>query len=149
MHEITGEAPCEAPVHAVWEALARFDDIEVWLDGCTHCEIYTTERAGVGMGRRLEVSRMALLEVVTEWKPDEALSYEIIGFPEPISTASSRWTLEPRDSGTYVTVTTSVEMGRGFLGTAAYELLVKSRLRDTMQKAATGLVEHVELALKG
>jgi hypothetical protein len=101
----------------VWATLAAFDRISEWADGVSHSAYTTVATEGVGAARRVQVSaRMALIETVTIWEPDQTLAYTLEGLPPLVESVTNRWDLEPAAGGTLVTLTTIIDPGTGLAG---------------------------------
>ncbi len=98
----------DAPPTRVWEILAAFDRLAHWAPAIDHTSYLTTQRDGVGTARRVQVKRTTLVETVTEWEPGSALAYDIEGLPPFVPPVSNRWTLRAADTGTEVTLATTV-----------------------------------------
>ena len=81
MPDITETIEIVAPVADVWGVLADFESIARWAPNVDHSSLTTPQPAGVGAGRRVQVGRNALLEVVITWEPEQTLAYELTGLP--------------------------------------------------------------------
>jgi carbon monoxide dehydrogenase subunit G len=99
----------EAPVAAAWKILADFAAISRWAPGVDHSSWASETREGVGAVRRVQAGRVALLETVVEWRPDELLSYRLTGLPPAAGTVTNTWRLAADGDGTVVTLTTRIE----------------------------------------
>jgi len=97
----------------VWAALTAFDRISAWAPDVTHSSFTTEATEGVGMARRVQVGRLALIETVTTWDPPSTLAYRIDGLPPVVAGVTNRWDLALDPVGTHVSLTSIVTPGRG------------------------------------
>jgi hypothetical protein len=100
-----------APVGAVWDVLARFDDIADWAPAVVDHSAAMGGGDGVGRARRIQAGRSTVVEVVEVWDPPARLAYRLEGLPRPIRRAVNEWRLEPDGAGTRATLTSEVEVG--------------------------------------
>ena len=98
-----------APTDVVWSALARFDRIVDWAPDVDHSEATTKPATGEGAGRRVQVKRLVLIEVVTEWVEESTMAYTIEGMPFPADRVVNRWELE-RAGPEHTTVTVTIDI---------------------------------------
>lgn len=99
----------DAPVAAVWKALADFAEISAWAPNVEHSSWTTAQHEGIGTVRRLQVGRLALLERVVEWTEDQVLAYQLNGLPAAAGTVTNTWRLRADGDGTAVTLTASID----------------------------------------
>ena len=126
--ERTSSATVAGSPAEVWAALAAFDRISAWADNVDHAALLTDGPPGVGMARRVQVGRMALVETVTTWDPDVELAYTITGLPPIVRSVENRWTLRSAAEGTLVSLTTSIDPGpspRGRIGSRVLGLVLR------------------------
>jgi hypothetical protein len=76
----------------------------------------------------------ALVESITEFDPPATLAYDIEGLPARLRRVANRWTLRPAGEATVVTVTSTVEIGRGPLADLAERIVgrVMAKQSDAM-----------------
>lgn len=101
----------ERPLDAVWGALADFAGISRWAPNVDHSCMTTDERAGVGIVRRVQVGRNALLERVVEWERGKTLGYVIEGLPPLVRSVTNTWELDGSGDSTTVKLTTRIVAG--------------------------------------
>ena len=134
-----------AEAQAVWDVLADFGAISSWAGIVDHSCLLSPSVQGVGPGtvRRVQVGRDALVERITEFDPPRALAYDVEGFPRQLRHLNNRWTLSPANGGTFVTLTTTIEIGHNPLQQLAERAVVRfsAKQLDTM---LTGLAERLE-----
>ena len=130
-----------APPQQVWATLAAFDRISQWAGNVDHSAYTTDADSGVGAARRVQAGRIAVLETVTEWQPENTLAYRLEGLPPLARSVVNRWTLEPAAGGTTATLTTVIEPLSGPRGRVGTKVLgaILTRATDAM---LTGLAAH-------
>ena len=148
MPDITETIEIVAPVAAVWAVLADFESVARWAPNVDHSSLTTPQPAGVGAGRRVQVGRNALLEVVITWEPEQTLAYELTGLPPIVRSVVNEWRLEPTGANaTTVSLTSRIEAGprppQKLAARAFGRVLARSSrtlldgLRDEAERAAT------------
>jgi len=101
----------DRPVATVWATLANFADISRWAPNVDHSCLTSDREGGVGAIRRVQSGRVALLETVTVWEPEQLLGYSISGLPSVIRSVTNTWSLRASGSTTDVTLTSEVDAG--------------------------------------
>jgi carbon monoxide dehydrogenase subunit G len=128
-----------ADPQTVWEVLADFGGIHDWLPGVDHsCMLSTRADGPVGTARRVQMSRMTLVETITEFDAPAELAYDIVGLPRFLGRFNNHWSLRSDGSATAVTLTTTVDLGPGRIRGLAARLvcLVLAKMSsDTMLAA--------------
>jgi uncharacterized protein YndB with AHSA1/START domain len=101
-----------APPAKIWAVLADFPAIVAWAPNVDHSSAATEARGGIGAVRRVQVGRIALLETIVDWQPNERLAYTVEGLPPIAGSIVTTWDLVENDrddaTETKVTVTTVV-----------------------------------------
>lgn len=143
MAELTETITVDRPPAEVWEVLAAFERIAKWAPNVQHSSLTTDRADGVGAVRRVQVGRNALLEEVTEWKPEERFSYAITGLPPVVRSAVNTWQLSPTAGRTEVSLTSDIDAGP-----RPPQLLVARIIGRAMAKASremlSGLQHHLD-----
>ena len=140
-----------AAPQALWEVLADFGSISSWAGNVDHsCVLeHGADGSPLGMSRRVQVGRNALVERITAFTPpgsDEssALGYDIEGLPRRLRRLANRWDVRPADDGrTEVTVTSTVEIGENLLARAAENVVCRAMAKQS-DAMLTGLANEVE-----
>lgn len=66
----------------------------------------------MGASRRVALGSNVLIENIVDWKPGEAMAYEIDGLPSALARVENRWEIRPSaDGGSEVSLSCSVEPG--------------------------------------
>lgn len=135
MTDISRSRTISAPPQAIWDVLADFGSLSSWADGVEHsCILNHGPDGPVGTTRRVQVRHDALVESITEFDPPATLAYDIEGLPARLRRVANRWTLRPAGEATVVTVTSTVEIGRGPLADLAERIVgrVMAKQSDAM-----------------
>lgn len=135
MTDISRSRTISAPPQTIWDVLADFGSLSSWTDGIEHsCILNHGPDGPVGTTRRVQVRRDALVESITEFDPPTTLAYDIEGLPTRLRLVANRWTLRPAGEATAVTVTSTVEIGRGPLAGLAERIVgrVMAKQSDAM-----------------
>jgi len=131
MAEVTETITVDRPPAEVWKVLAAFERLAEWAPNVQHSSLTTDRADGIGAVRRVQVGRNALLEEVTEWEPEERLSYAITGLPPVVRSAVNTWRLSPTTGGTEIRLTSTVDAGN-----RPPQLLVARIIGRVMAKAS-------------
>jgi carbon monoxide dehydrogenase subunit G len=131
----------QAPVEAVWEALADFGAISRWGTGVDQSNLLTEGPIGLGTTRRVQVGRNTLRETITTWEPGVKLAYSLVGLPPVVRAVTNTWELVAEGSSTKVTLTSTVK-GRPLIAH-----LVAGKLGKAGVQLVDGLSKHVTGAL--
>lgn len=153
MSDITETIEIAAPVADVWAVLADFESIARWAPNVAHSSLTTGRCDGVGAGRRVQVGRNALIEVVITWEPEQTLAYELSGLPPIVRSVVNEWRLEPAGMHTTtVSLTSRIEAGsrppQKVAARAFGRVLARSSrtlldgLRDHVERAAAAASRH-------
>ena len=127
----------------VWAALADFGKIAQWASNVDHSCLTTTAGEGLGVTRRVQVGRNALLERVVEWAPGEALAYALEELPPVVRSATNRWLLVDAGAATTVTLTSTIDTGPR-PPQKAIARVVGRTMRKASRQMLDGLKAHVE-----
>ena len=135
----------DAAPDAVWTALDDFGSISGWADNVEHsCILEQPDGAMVGLARRVQVGRNALVERIVDHDPPRTLAYDIEGLPPRLRTVRNRWRVAPAGQGrSVVTLVSTVEIGPRPPQRLAERVVgrVLARQSDVM---LAGLAAHLE-----
>jgi hypothetical protein len=144
--EIAAARTLAAELDAVWEVLADFAAISAWADNVEHsCLLERSDDGGpLGMSRRVQVGRNALVERIVVFEAPTTLAYDLEGLPPRLRTVRNRWELAPQgERSTLVTVTTTVGIG-GRPPQQLAERVVGRMISRQSVVMLTGLAAHLE-----
>ncbi len=134
-----------APIEHVWQVLADIGNIYQWNPGVIESYCTTEQIAGVGASRFCNLgSNNYLDEKVVEWEDKQCLTIRIVGTNLPFNTADIRFTLQPDNEATVVTVSPDYELKFGILGSLLDYFYVRHSYMKGMKALLAGLKQHVE-----
>jgi ligand-binding SRPBCC domain-containing protein len=129
----------------VWALLADLEAVERYNPGVRAARIEGSTRTGVGAKRVCDLHPNGrVVERVTVWEEQRALGLEVVESPFPIH--FMRWVtkIDPRGDGTVITQDLEYQVKLGPLGWVLDRLVMKRKLRATLDSVFAGLVEHAE-----
>ncbi|MGV0792964.1 SRPBCC family protein [Mycolicibacterium sp. XJ1819] len=127
----------------IWELLADFGAISSWVDNIDHSCLLVRGTEPVGTTRRLQVGRSVLVERIVAVDSPDTLAYEIEGLPGWLGRVTNRWTLQPQEASTAVTLTSTVEIGARPDQRLAERVLARALARQS-DKMLAGLARRME-----
>ena len=136
----------DAPAGAVWERLARLEDIQLWSEAVVAASCPDGRSRGVGAER---VCRLAggvtIRERWLEWQEGSGFVYEGVGVPF-VARARNRWTVQPHGSRTMLISEADVWLKGGLIGRLMSPLASRQigRVASRTLAAFAYLVEHGE-----
>lgn len=137
----------DAPVTAVWAALADIGNIARWNPGVEASHLTSQQGEGVGACRYCDLGGKNFLdEEVVAWQPNEQLTMRINGTNMPFAIADIRFFLQPDGSRTRVTVSPEYRLKYGPFGILLDRLFVHNTYKKGMGSLLHGLKEFVESA---
>jgi ligand-binding SRPBCC domain-containing protein len=137
----------EAPPDKVWAVLASLDALQDYDPGVTRSQIITAAKEGLGAARECHVaSGGSFRERVAEWKPCEALAFELFECTLPVKKLRHRYTLAPEEGGTRVRQRMEYELKLGPLGRVMDAFMVRRRWDAGIKGFFSGLKRYVESA---
>lgn len=154
MNEFTVNTTINAPVDAVWAALADIGDIAAWNPGVQASHTTSAQAEGVGACRHCDLGGKNYLdEEVVTWRENEAITFRIVGTNMPFDSADPqggdsaphiRFTLTPIGDQTQVTCSPIYKLKYGVAGTLMDKLFVARTYKSGMEGLLAGLKKHVE-----
>jgi hypothetical protein len=145
MIRLSGSVCIDAPAAAVWEQLARLEDIKLWAEPIHRATCEAGRSRGVGARRRCELSGNVVVEERwVAWDEGRSFRYEGFGIPL-VKRASNTWSVSPHgERQTLLTSEAEVEIKWGWPGTLLEPLLgfAMRRMAPNSLAAFKYLVEH-------
>jgi carbon monoxide dehydrogenase subunit G len=145
MTTIQHEVHAACSPERLWALLADLEAVERYNPGVRSAAIEGSRRTGVGARRSCELlPKGRVVERVTHWEEGRALGLEVAESDWPIH--FMRWVtrLEPSGGGTRITQSLEYEVKFGVLGWVLDSLVMRRRLRATLDEVFAGLVRHAE-----
>jgi ligand-binding SRPBCC domain-containing protein len=135
----------DAPPEKVWSVLATLDALDRYDPGVKKSEIVTPTREGPGSARRCELRPGGWFkERVAEYRPHEALAFELFECTLPVRRLRHSYTLTPQDGGTLVRQRMEYELKLGPLGKLLDALVVRRKWDAGVKSFFAGLKRYVE-----
>ena len=141
MFTLTETVCIDAPPDAVWNCLARIEDIPQWSRAVISARTTPGRERGVGAERicRL-VGGITLTEHWLEWHEGSSFTYEGEGLPG-VRVARNTWSVEPSGSQSILRSEAHVEFKGGPL--AGLMGLIAKRQSHRMGRQTLGAIKHL------
>ena len=135
----------DAPVTAVWAALADVGNIYLWNPGVKASHLTSEQSEGNGTCRYCDLGGNNFLkEEVVTWELEQKLTMRITDTNMPFKTADIRFSLQPSYGKTIVTVSPIYTLKYGPIGQMIDWFMVKNTYQKGMQSLLKGLKTHIE-----
>lgn len=135
----------DAPADKVWSVLATLDALERYDPGVKKSEIVTPAREGPGTARRCDLAPGGWFkEKVGDWRPNEAISFELFECTLPVRRLKHSYTLAPDGAGTRVRQRMEYDLKFGPLGKLMDAVLVRRKWDAGIKSFFTGLKRYIE-----
>jgi ligand-binding SRPBCC domain-containing protein len=134
-----------APRDKVWSVLASLDALDQYDPGVKKSQVVSSRTAGLGAARQCDlVPGGWFKEKVTEWRPQEALAFELFECTLPVRRLKHSYTLTPDSGGTIVHQRMEYELRFGPLGKLMDALMVRKKWNSGIKSFFAGLKHYVE-----
>ncbi len=134
-----------APPEKVWAALAALDELHHFDPGVKKAVIISTAREGIGAARQCDLKPGGWFkEKVAEWKPGQALAFELFDCTLPVRRLRHSYTFAAADGGTLVTQHKEYVLKFGVLGKLMDAVMVRRKWDAGIKSFFAGLKKHVE-----
>ena len=135
----------DAAPERVWAALASLDALDRYDPGVAKAEIVSAQKEGPGAARRCDLTPGGWFkEKISEWKPHEALAFELYECTLPVRRLKHRYTLAPDSGGTVVRQRMEYELKFGVLGRLLDTFVVRRKWNAGIRTFFSGLKHYVE-----
>lgn len=145
MGTLNHEVRIQAPVEAVWKAVADLAAVQHWNPMVASARYTSERREGVGAARRCELKPKGWVEErVWDWNPPHAIGLEVTASGWPI--ASMKWKTELRDDrdATRLSQAMDYKVKFGPLGLLVDVLMMRRMLKKGVDEALRALKRYVE-----
>ena len=145
MTTLNHEIYAECPVDRVWALLADLEAVERYNPTVQAAEVVGPHKTGVGARRSCSlIPKGSVVERVTHWQEGEVLGLEVAESDWPVE--YMRWVtrLEPAQGGTRLTQRLDYKVKFGPLGWLLDVLVMKRKLRTTLDAVFKSLVQQAE-----
>lgn len=135
----------EAPVEAVWKALADLAAVQHYNRMVASARVVSDMREGVGATRRCELKPKGWVEErVWEWSPPRAIGLEVAVSTWPVVFMKWRTEIQAEGRGTVVSQELSYKMKFGPLGALMDALMMRRKLDKGIAEVFDDLKRFVE-----
>jgi ligand-binding SRPBCC domain-containing protein len=135
----------DAPPEKVWSALASLEMLGRYDPGVAKAEIVSETREGPGSARRCDLTPGGWFkEKVSEWRPHEALAFELYECTLPVRRLKHSYRLVPDGNGTVVQQRMEYQLKFGPLGKLLDAVVVKRKWIAGIKGFFSGLKRYVE-----
>lgn len=134
-----------APREKVWSVLASLDALDQYDPGIKKSKVVSSQREGHGAARQCDLTPGGWFkERVAEWRPHEALAFELFECTLPVRRLNHSYTLTPDSGGTIVKQRMEYELKFGPLGKLMDAMMVRKKWNIGIQDFFAGLKHYVE-----
>lgn len=135
----------DATPERVWSVLASLDALAKYDPGVSKSEIVSSAKEGPGAARRCDLKPGGWFkERVADWRPNEALSFELYDCTLPVRRLRHGYTLVREGSATIVRQRMEYELKFGLLGKVLDAVMVRRRWNAGVQGFLSGLKRYAE-----
>jgi ligand-binding SRPBCC domain-containing protein len=135
----------DATPEKVWSVLARLDALANYDPGVAKAEIVSAAKEGPGAARRCDLTPGGWFkERVTDWRANEALSFELYECSLPVRRLRHSYTLVREGEGTVVRQRMEYELKFGPLGKLLDAVMVRRKWSSGIKGFLAGLKRHAE-----
>jgi|SRR5688572_12708039 len=146
MATIKNEIIINAPIEKIWEALAEIDKLDRYDPTVKKSTAITPSKSGIGAKRKVEMQdgKNWFEESVTEYKVNEALTYELSACSFPVDKLKHRYSFETVGSQTKVKQVMEYTVKYGFLGKLLDAIMIRKQSDTGIKKFFAGLKAFTE-----
>ena len=146
MTTLHNEIIIDAPIGKIWNALSTIDQLERFDPTVKKSKVLTAANSGVGAKRKVDMldGKNWFEEKVTEYKPNEALAFELTACSFPIHHLTHSYSFEPVGQQIKVKQVMQYQVKFGFLGKIMDALMVRKQSDQGIKKFMNGLKSFTE-----
>jgi ligand-binding SRPBCC domain-containing protein len=135
----------DAPPEKVWSVLASLDTLAKYDPGVARSEIVSAVKEGPGAARRCDLKPGGWFnERVADWRPNEALSFELYECTLPVQRLRHSYALVSEGGGTVVRQRMEYELKFGPVGKLLDALMVRRKWTAGIKGFLSGLKGYAE-----
>ena len=129
----------------VWSVLASLDALAKYDPGVSKAEIVSAAKEGPGAARRCDLTPGGWFkERVADWRPNEALSFELYECSLPVRSLRHSYTLVRDGGATIVRQRMQYELKFGVLGKLLDAVMVRRKWNAGIKGFLSGLKHYAE-----
>lgn len=146
MTTINNEITINAPIEKIWEALTDVEMLDKYDPTVKKSTALTTTKSGMGAKRKVSMldGKNWFDEEVTEYKPNEVLTYTLTACSFPVHKLKHSYSFEKVGNQTKVKQVMQYEMKFGFFGKIMDALMVRKQSDKGIKKFFAGLKSFTE-----
>jgi ligand-binding SRPBCC domain-containing protein len=135
----------DAPPEKVWAVLATLDALDRYDPGIEKSEVVSPTREGLGSARRCNLEAGGWFkEKVSDWKPHEAIAFELFECTLPVKRLKHSYTLTRDEGGTLIRQRMEYALKFGPVGSLLDALVVRKKWDAGVKGFFAGLKRYVE-----
>ena len=146
MTTLNNEITIDAPIGTIWNTLSTIDMLDQYDPTVKKSTAMTPNKSGMGAKRKVDMldGKNWFEEHVTEYKPNEALAFELTACSFPIHRLTHSYSFESIGQQIKVKQVMQYEMKFGFLGKIMDALMVRKQSDQGIKKFMAGLKSFIE-----
>jgi ligand-binding SRPBCC domain-containing protein len=146
MTSLKNEITIDAPVETIWNILASPELLDRFDPTVKKSTLITNEKTGIGAARKVNMldGKNWFDEKITEFQPNEALTYQLTDCTFPIKGLKHSYSFEKSGSGTKVKQVMEYTVKFGLLGKLMDRLMIRKQTDAGIKKFFAGLKQYAE-----
>lgn len=146
MTTLHNEIIINAPIEKIWEALSSIEKLDKFDPTVKKSVALSPAKSGIGAKRKVDMKdgKNWFEEKVTEFKPNEALTYQLTDCSFPIKGLKHSYTFEKTGTQIKVKQVMQYTVKFGLLGKILDSLMIRKQTNSGIQKFFEGLKEYAE-----
>lgn len=146
MTTLNNEIVINAPIEKIWEALSVTDNLEKFDPTVKKSVCITNEKSGLNAKRKVDMldGKNWFEEMVTEFKPNESLKYQLTDCSFPINGLTHSYTFEKLGNNIKVKQVMQYSVKYGVIGKILDSLMIRKQTDSGVKKFFDGLKEYAE-----
>jgi ribosome-associated toxin RatA of RatAB toxin-antitoxin module len=146
MTRLKNQITIKAPLTKIWSILADLEALGKYDPTISACTALTGVKSGIGARRKvlMKDGKNWFEEKVTEWQPNESLTYTLTDCSFPITGLAHRYTFLESNNATTVIQAMEYTVKFGLLGSLLDVLMIKRQTSEGIQKFLQGLKHFAE-----
>ena len=146
MTTLNNEITINAPIEKIWEALSSIENLDKFDPTVKKSTPITQGKNGIGAKRKVDMldGKNWFEEMVTDFKPNESLTYELMACSFPVKYLKYTYTLEKLGNHAKVKQVMEYTVKFGLLGKILDSLMIRKKTSSGIMKFFKGLQEYAE-----
>jgi ligand-binding SRPBCC domain-containing protein len=146
MTTLVNEVTIQAPIEQIWKALSNIEELEKYDTTVKKSTAISSIQSGAGAVRKVNMKdgKNWFEEKCTQWKTEEALTYELTACSFPIHELKHSYSFEQNGSGVKVKQVMEYQVKFGLLGKFLDVIMIRKQTDSGVKKFFSGLKSYVE-----